>query len=186
EQRLHGRCPGWQPEKTIDQPQGRAGPGRAGTDKPEACDRRDRRSATLQRRPRCRRAADRLYGFSRTGQGLRRGAVRHPGVQPLGARGAEKCHRRRFAALWQKCLGRQTGRGDQCLTGRDWRFWRQSPFTPVAGVSRRAMHATAGSLSGRRGWRLRRRGSTVGVGPAVPAKLYRCLWAMGRALQEGL
>lgn len=71
--------------------------------------------------------------------------------------------------------------GDQRFTGRRRRIWRQPQCAPVDGVSQCAVHAAAGSLSGRRRFSVRRGGQVVGVAQAVPAEIHQCVWAVGRA-----
>ena len=51
-----------------------------------------------------------------------------------------------LATLRQERLGRQARRGDQCLSGRDWRLRRQPSPAPVAGVPECPGDAAAGGL----------------------------------------
>ena len=88
----------------------------------------------------------RQWRRSARGSSGRCGAVRHARIQPLGARRAEERDRRRLASLRQERVGRQAGRGDQRVAGRDRRIRRQPSPAPVAGVPQHAGAAAARGL----------------------------------------
>ena len=52
----------------------------------------------------------------------------------------------RLEALWKKRMGRQAGRGRQCITGRHRRLRRKPPFAAVVRVFKYSGHAGARGL----------------------------------------
>src|SRR5882724_4233402 len=94
--------------------------------------------------------------------GVRRGAVRDAGVQPLRPRSTQEHDRRGFTSLRAQCMGREAGRGGQRFARRDRRLWCQPPPAAIPRLSQRAVPANAGGVYQRHRKHVRRDGRALG------------------------
>ena len=106
-------------------------------------------------------AAGALGRLQAAGRERRRGAVRHAGIQPLGARRAEERDRHRLAARTARAPGTASRPRWSRLARRDRRVRREPPPAPVARVPEHAGAAAARGLRRRRRRPVRRAAGAI-------------------------